>query len=102
MLAVVSCIVLIGNFFEALRVYVTAFSIEDVSGHALKYIPDAQLPNVTDIMVIVGGLSGAALVYLLTMRVIPVVSIWEMRELILLRRVRKLVKLSIVSLGKPE
>jgi hypothetical protein len=102
MLAVVASIVLIGNFFEALRVYVTAFSIDDVTVHALTYAPAAQLPNITDIMVVIGGLSGAALVYLLTMRIIPAVSIWEMRELILLRRVRNLVRLPIISLGKPE
>jgi molybdopterin-containing oxidoreductase family membrane subunit len=102
MLAIIAGVVLIGNFFETLRIYVAAFSIEDVTSHALEQVPAAQLPNVVDLMVIVGGLAGAVLVYLLAARVIPIISIWEMRELLLLRRVRSFVRLRVVSLGKPE
>ena len=102
LLTLIGTVVLIGTFFERLRVYVGAFSIEDVTAHELDFVPTAHLPDYADVFILVGGLAGAALVYLLASKIIPLISIWEMKELLLLRRVRTFGRRSIVSLGKPE
>ena len=63
--------VLIGAFFMTIRLYVPALGIEDPTGHALKAVQPAMLPDVLDIFIILGGLAGAALIYLLASRIFP-------------------------------
>ena len=94
--------VLIGAFFMTIRLYVPAFGIEDVTGHALKYVQPAMLPDVLDIFIILGGLAGAILVYLLASRIFPILSIWEVKEGLLYQRVRPLLRSKFLVLGKPE
>jgi len=95
-------IILIGQLCNAMRLYVPAFSIEDVSLHSLKVAPPATMPGLLDIATIVGMLAGAVLVYMLATRLIPILSIWEIKEGMLLQRKRKFLKTELRSLGKPE
>jgi len=94
--------VLIGAFFMTIRLYVPAFGIEDVTGHTLKAVQPAILPDVLDIFIILGGLAGAALIYLLASRIFPILSIWEVKEGLLYQRVRPLLRSKFLVLGKPE
>jgi len=95
-------IVLVGTFFNIVRFYVPAFSIEDSTLHALENVPPANIPGVADILVIVGALAGAVLAYMLATRIFPITSIWEMKEGLLLQRVRTFMKIQIKVLAKPE
>ncbi|MDA0988371.1 MAG: hypothetical protein O2783_04445 [Chloroflexi bacterium] len=95
-------IVLVGTFFNAIRFYVPAYSIEDSSLHFLETLPPANTPGGVDILIIIGGIAGAVLVYMLASRVFPIVSTWELKEGLLLQRVRKLMKIQIKVLAKPE
>ena len=81
--------ILVGAFFNQVRMYVSAFSVEDVTGHALKAVPAAQWPQVPDVLILVGAISGAVLLFLLVSKVIPLVSIWEVGEGLPLSRVRR-------------
>ena len=94
--------VLIGAFFMTIRLYVPALGIEDVTGHALKAVQPAMLPDVLDILIILGGLAGAVLIYLLASRIFPILSIWEVKEGLLYQRVRPLLRSKFLVLGKPE
>ena len=94
--------VLIGAFFMTVRLYVPAMGIEDVTGHALKSVQLPILPDALDILIILGGLSGAALVYLLASRIFPILSIWEIKEGLLYQRVRPFLRSKFLVLGKPE
>ena len=78
------------------------FSIEDHTLHILKDLPDFTAPGPIDFMVIVGGISGAVLTYMLGTRLFPIISIWEIKEGLMLQRVRKFMKRDIRVLAKPE
>ena len=85
----VGVIIIIGNFFDRLRIYVNTWSIEQVGGHELHEIPhNIGYPGILEILVFVGMLSAVALMILLASRVAPFVSLWETREALLLRVVR--------------
>ena len=54
-------------------------------------------------MMWVGGLAGAALVYLLATRVVPVISIWEQKELTLYKLHKPFHRLEeVLVLGKKD
>ncbi len=87
--AVVGVVIIVGNFFDRLRIYVNTWSIEQVGGHELHHIPtNIGYPGILEILVFAGMLSGVALMILLASRVVPFVSLWETREALLLRVVR--------------
>jgi len=95
-------IVLVGTFINIIRYYVAAYSIKDSTLHALEIAPPINTPGFNDILVVVGGLAGAVLTYMLATRVFPVISMWEMREGLLLQRVRTFMKINIRVMAKPE
>ncbi len=100
--ALAGAVVLVGTFFNVMRYYVPAFSVEDSTLHSLEHIPAANLPSGIDVLVVIGALSGAVLTYMLATRVFPIMSMWELREGQILQRVRKLMKIDIRVLAKPE
>ena len=51
---------------------------------------------------VIGAIAGAVLLYLLAMKVIPVVSIWEIKEGMLYRRTRRFLKTEIMVMGKQD
>jgi len=55
-----------------------------------------------DIATVVGLLAGAVLVYMMATRLFPILSIWEIKEGMMLQRKRKFLKTELRSLGKPE
>ncbi len=86
--AVVGCVIIVGNFFDRLRIYANSWSVEQVGGHGLHEIPHVGLPGFLELLVLAGMLSAIALFILLATRVVPFVSLWETREALLLRVVR--------------
>ncbi|MDO8532984.1 MAG: hypothetical protein Q7T26_12620 [Dehalococcoidia bacterium] len=96
------CVVLIGAFADRLRLYVAAFSVEDIKAHALESVPAAHLPDGADFMIMIGMVAGAILLYLLATRIIPVVSVWEVKEMLHYRVVRTFMRAKVVVLAKPE
>ncbi|MBI4234283.1 MAG: hypothetical protein HY686_07580 [Chloroflexi bacterium] len=94
--------VLIGTFFDRIRLYVAAFSIEGVTAHRLEFVPPAHLPDGADILMVIGAIAGAILVYLLALRLLPPISIWEVKEGLQYQAVRTLGRLRLRSLGKPD
>ncbi|MCL0044003.1 hypothetical protein M1N24_00535 [Dehalococcoidia bacterium] len=75
---------------------------EEITAHVLKVIPPTHYPDVFDVMMMVGGISGGVLLFLLAARMTPIMSIWEMAEGIRLRTVKPFLKREVVVLGKPE
>ena len=93
---------LIGAFFNVMRLYVPAFSVEDMAAHALEVAPPVNTPGGFDVLIVVGALAGALLVYMLASRLFPILSLWEIKEGMLLQRVRTFPKTEIRVLAKPE
>ena len=95
--------VLIGVFFERIRIFVAAYSVAGVEDkHELHAVPAAVLPDVADVLMWVGAIAGSVLVYLLASRVFPVVNIWEQKELLLYKLHKPFHRTEVLVLGKRD
>ncbi|MBI4498516.1 MAG: hypothetical protein HY689_11520 [Chloroflexi bacterium] len=101
-MVIVASMILVGNFFDRVRLYVSAFSIENPAAHQLEQVPPFTAPDLVDIMIIVGSISLAALLYLLAARVIPVIALWEVKEGLLYRVVRPFYRGHVTVIAKPD
>ena len=101
---VVAVGVLIGTVLDRVRIYAAAYSIpeDEAAAHRLEVIPSAVTPGLPDVLIWVGAISGAILVFMLVSRVIPVVSIWEQKELLLYKVHRRFHRTEVMVLGKPD
>ena len=87
--ALVAVGILVGTMFNHIRIYVAAFSIEDPSAHVLDELPAAQMPQAPDVLIMIGAISGATLLFLLVSKLIPVISLWEVGEGLRVTKVRR-------------
>ena len=101
---VIAFSVLVGTVFDRIRIYVSSWSVATQENkYLLTEIPSAIKPDVADILMWLGGISGAILIYLLATRIIPVVSIWEQKELLLYRIHKPFHRLEeVLVLGKKD
>ncbi len=107
---IVASAILLGALVDRLRIYVASFQIGDLRSDALREVhpevlaevPNPILPGTADIFMVAGTLGGGILLYLLAMKVIPVLSMWEIKEGLLYRRRRRFLKMDIMVMGKPE
>jgi hypothetical protein len=86
--------VLVGALVNHIRWYVAPFSVPDPPEgeawpHVLPEIPAGQLPGAADALIVVGGIAGAVLLFMLINKIIPVVSMWEVGEGLRLVKVRR-------------
>ena len=105
--ALIASSVLIGALFDRIRLYVAGYSVPGIGDpavdkHELHEIPEAIMPGLADVFVIAGAISGCILVFLLVARLIPVVSIWEQRELLLYRVHKPFHRTEVMVLGKRD
>ena len=100
-----------GTLLDKTRLYVAAYSVDStemaklgskITDRVLKAVPPTHYPDIFDVMMVVGGISGAVFVVLIVARVMPVFSFWEMIEGLRLRAVRPFLRTSTVILGKPD
>ena len=87
---------------ERIRIYVPAYSLDDIYGHALEAVPPTHYPDVFDIMMVVGGISAGIFAFLLAARIVPMLSVWEMAEGLRLRVIRPFLRTETVVQAKPE
>ena len=99
---IIAVSILVGTLLDRIRLYVAAFSVEERAGHELHEIPGAVLPEAPDLMILVGGIAGAVLVYMLASKVFPAVNIWEQKELLLYQVHKKFHRTEVQVLGKPD
>jgi hypothetical protein len=101
--------VLVGTFLDRLRLYVAAYSVPGIGDPAvekaelaLDAIPRAHLPDVADILIILGVLGGSVLFFLLFSRLIPPMNVWEQKELMLYKVHKPFHRARLLVLGKPR
>lgn len=92
--------ILIGAFFNQIRMFVSAFSVKDVSGHQLHALEPFQWPGAPDILIAVGSISAAILMFMLVSKVVPIISIWEVGEGIPLTKVKRFLSRSVRVIAK--
>jgi hypothetical protein len=94
--------ILSGAFLDKIRIYVSSYSVENVTAHVLETVPEGVTPDSSDIMMLMGVVSGSILLFTLAVKFIPVISMWEVREGMLLQEIRPLKRLPLKVLAKPE
>ena len=104
---IIAISVLIGTFFDRIRLYVASYSVPGIGDplvdkHELHTIPKAILPELADIFVIVGAIAGSILLYMLATRIIPAVNIWEQKELLLYKMHKPFHRSEVMVLGKHD
>ncbi|MBH52613.1 MAG: hypothetical protein CL785_05660 [Chloroflexi bacterium] len=102
--SLVGFVVIVGSLVNCIRIYTASFSLPDgAKGHALHHVPDSIMkPDLPDVLMVTGLVSGAILLYLIAIRYIPIISTWEIREGMLYQTVRNLHKLPLKVIGKPD
>ena len=99
---IVACLIIVGHLFDKIRIYVSSYSVEEYTGHLLKEVPEAVTPQTGDVLMFVGVIGGALLLYVLALKVVPIFNLWEIREGSMLQVIRPLKRLPLKILAKPE
>ena len=60
------------------------------------------MPDLADVLLWVGALSGVVFVYLLVSRIVPVINIWEQKEVLLYRIHKPFHRTEVLVLGKKD
>ncbi len=98
---IASIVILVGNFMDRVRIYGSSFAVEP-GGHVVKEIPATYFPGLPDVLVGIGAVGAVIFLFMLAMRIVPVMSLWELKEGQLLSETRTLHKNEVLVLGKPE
>ena len=93
---------LAGAFLFNMRTFGAAFNTGNHYEFALSSVPAAVWPNIWDICIILGGLGIVALVYLVSAKILPLISIWEVKEGTLYQKMDTLLRGEYLVLAKPE
>jgi hypothetical protein len=99
---VVAALVLVGNFLDRLRIYVAAWSVAGPVGEPLAPLPPTQYPGPLDVLIVLGSLAAVGLLYLLALRLLPAVSLWEYKTGLLLSGERPYLKTAVAIIAKPR
>jgi hypothetical protein len=83
---------------------VAGYSVSDQSGelHGIKVIPPTVYPDVADVFIVIGAIAAPILLYMLISRVVPIINIWEQKELLLYKVHKKYHRATVMVLGKPD
>jgi hypothetical protein len=98
---VVSCIVLVGNFMNAVRLFVAPWALPVHTGEVAVPVGFTP-PDLADILIIPGFIGGAVFFYLVALRLVPALNLWELKEGLLYRTVRSYLLGKVAVVGKPE
>jgi molybdopterin-containing oxidoreductase family membrane subunit len=102
--------VLIGTFLDRIRLYVAAYSVPGIGepsvdkhiGLEIDKLPDTVFPDLWNVFIMVGAIGGMVFIFMMATRVIPIINIWEQRELKLYEVHKKFYKTVVRVLGKPD
>lgn len=97
----VGLIIITGNFIDRLRIFVASWSVAGPVGQHLDHLPPVQLPGLLDLGVMVGAISGLVFLYLLALKIVPPVSLWEFKTALLYTVERPYVRTEVAVVAKP-
>ena len=85
-----------------IRIFVGSFNAGDIYGVGLSKVPAATYPDVFDVFMVIGGLGAVVFIYLLSTKVIPILSVWETKEGTKYQKMGTLIRGEYLILAKPE
>ena len=93
---------LVGSLLFNLRTFAAAFNVENHYEFFLTSVGPAVWPDIWDVCMVLGGLGIVALTYLVAAKLIPIMSIWEVKEGTLYQKMDTLIRGEYLVLAKPE
>ena len=93
---------ILGALMFSVRVFVGGANSGNIYAAFLDRVPAAVYPDVWDVFMVLGGIGGAAFVYLAATKVLPALSVWEVKEGALYQRMSRLIRGEYLVLAKPE
>ena len=94
-----------GALMFSLRVMVGGANSGNIYAAFLDHVPAAAYPDLWDIFIVTGATGAAAFTYLLATRILPLISVWEVKEGALYQRLATFTptgKGEYLVLAKPE
>jgi molybdopterin-containing oxidoreductase family membrane subunit len=91
-----------GGLMFSVRVFVGGANSGNIYAAFLDHVPAAAYPDIWDIFIVVGGIGGAAFTYMAATKILPVLSVWEVKEGALYQRMSRFIRGEYLVLAKPE
>ena len=91
-----------GALMFSVRIFVGGANSGNVYQAFLIEVPPPVYPDIWDIFIVLGGIGGAAFIYMLATRVLPLLSVWEVKEGALYQRMSRFIRGEYLVLAKPE
>jgi hypothetical protein len=99
----VAAIIVLGNFLDRIRIYVASWSVAGPPGlRMVEHIPPTTYPGLAEVLVVVGALGAVGALYLLAMRLVPAVSLWETSLGLLLKVEQPYMRREVAVVAKPR
>jgi len=98
-------LLIIGGIMFNIRIFVGSANAapgSHIYDYLFEHVPSPVFPDVWDVFMVIGGLAAAAFVYMLATRLLPVLSLWEVKEGALYQKWGRLHRGEYLILGKPE
>ena len=71
---------LAGALMFSVRIFVGGANSGNIYQAFLVEVPPPVYPDVWDIFIVIGGIGAAAFIYMLATKVLPLLSVWEVKE----------------------
>jgi molybdopterin-containing oxidoreductase family membrane subunit len=101
----VAAIIVFGNFVDRIRVYVSSWQVATAPGvRALEpgQVPLTYLPALPEVLVVLGLVAAVGTIYLLALRLVPGVSMWETQLGLLLKVEQPYLRTEVAVVAKPR
>ena len=93
---------LIGGFLFSIRIFVGSFNAGDLYALAYSKVPPPVFPDLWDVFMVLGIIGVPILVYLISIKLLPAMSIWEIKEGTMYQKMGKLFRGEYLVVAKPE
>lgn len=96
---------LIGGLAFNIRIFVGSANAapgSKIYDHFFEHVPAPVYPDVWDVFMVVGGISAAIFIYLASTKLLPLLSLWEVKEGTMYQKWGKLFHGEYLILAKPE
>ena len=103
--ALAGLLVIIGGLAFNIRIFVGAANAavgEKLYDPFMEHVPAPVYPDVWDVFMVIGGIGAAVFVFLVATKLLPLLSLWEVKEGTLYQKWGKLHRGEYIVLGKPE
>jgi len=99
----VAAIIVFGNFIDRIRIYVASWSVAGPPGvHTIEHVPPPYFPGLPEVLVVIGAVAAVGALYLLALRVIPGVSVWETQYGLLFKVEQPYMRTQVAVVAKPR